>query len=220
MTSKTAPAAQNRFIYYPDHLVRMPGPGQQPLDILKSLIFEPAFKGIAGGIVRELTSPKRPDTLADESVGDWISRRISPQIADNLASALFHGIYAGDIYKLSAKSILPIPWMREGKHGSLANAAFQALTEKTSWNFCDDIELQGKLGEIEWEPELSTQIADCSVFTYKRGLGQITERLERKLMHNVNVKIMKNTKIDQLEKDKESSKIKVRPLRFELLNYH
>jgi protoporphyrinogen oxidase len=210
VTPKTAPAAQNRFIYYPDHLVRMPGPGQQMTDILKAFIFEPAFKGIASGLYREITSPKRPDTLADESIGSFISRRISPHIADNLASALFHGIYAGDIYKLSAKTIMPIPWMREGKHGSLANAAFQQMTEKTSWNFCDDMELQTKLQETEWDPELEQRMADCSVFTYRRGLGQMTERLEQKLINNGNIKIMKNTKIDQLEKDKDTSKIKAR----------
>jgi len=187
----------------------MPGPGQQFMDIVRNIMSESAFDGILKGVFKELTTPKRPDSLVDESVGSFISRRISPQIADNLASALFHGIYAGDIYQLSAKSILPIPWMREGKHGNMASAGWQAMTEKTSWNFCDELELQTKLQDTQWEPKLKEQIPDASVFTFKNGLGMIAEQLARRLSYNGNVTIKKFTKITNLEKEEDSSKIKV-----------
>jgi len=187
----------------------MPGPGQQFGDILSNIWSEPVFKNIFRGIFNEITTSKRPDTLVDESVGNFISRRISPNIADNLASALFHGIYAGDIYQLSAKSILPIPWMREGKHGNLIGAAWQALTEKSSWNFCDELELQQKLQTTVWEPKLKDQIEDTSVFTFKNGLGMISEQLARRLSYNGQVSIKKSTKITNLDKEEDGSRIKV-----------
>jgi len=187
----------------------MPGPGQQFMDIIRNIMSESAFNGILKGVFREITTPRRPDSLVDESVGSFISRRISPQIADNLASALFHGIYAGDIYQLSAKSILPLPWMREGKHGNMASAGWQAMTEKTSWNFCDELELQTKLQDTQWEPKLKEQIPDASVFTFKDGLGMISDQLARRLAYNGNVTLKKSTKITNLEKEEDSSKIKV-----------
>lgn len=209
VTTKSSSAAQNRFIYYPDHLVRMPGPGQRPLDMLKTIWSEPAFKGIFRGILNDVRSDKRPDYLKDESVGDFIARRGSKHLADNLASALFHGIYAGDIYQLSARSILSIPWMREAKHGNLADAMLQAMTQKTSWNFCDDIALQRKLQTTQWEPRLREQVGNMSVFTFKKGLGELSKQLERRLSYKSNVKLMKATKITKLEKEEESSNIKV-----------
>lgn len=210
ITSKSAAAAQNRFIFYPDHLVRMPGPGQNIFEALRNIWSEPVFNGIFAGALKEFRTAKRPDSLIDESVGDFLTRRVDKRIADNLASALFHGIYAGDIYQLSAKSILPIPWMREGKHGNMVTAAVQAMTEKTSWNFCDDIALQTKLQDTVWEPKLRDQIGDASVFTFKQGLGEITKQLERRLAINKHkVRLLPSTTVTNLEKGKDSSDITV-----------
>lgn len=210
ITPKSAPAAQNRFIYYPDHLVRMPGPGQKIFDALYNIWSEPAFKGIFAGILKEATTDRRPDSLTDQSVGDFLARRVDKRIADNLASALFHGIYAGDIYQLSAKSILPIPWMREGKHGSLAAGAVQALTDKASWNFCDDIALQMKLQDTEFNPKIRDQVGNASVFTFKKGLGEISKQLERRLASRTDqVRLLRSTTVTNLTKDKDSSAITV-----------
>ena len=98
MTSKNSIAAQNRFIYYPDHLVRMPGPGSSFL---------------------QTTKPQRPGHLQDESVGSFLTRRFGSALADNVVSAIFHGIYAGDIYKLSARAIVPSLWATEIRNQSI-----------------------------------------------------------------------------------------------------
>ncbi|KAG9640064.1 Protoporphyrinogen oxidase, partial [Aureobasidium melanogenum] len=51
-TLKTAPAATNRYIYYPDHIVRVPAPDPQKgfvanaSALIYALTSEPAFKGI------------------------------------------------------------------------------------------------------------------------------------------------------------------------------
>lgn len=42
---RTSPAAQNRFVYYPDKLVRMPHPAFGFFENLYSLLTEPVFEG-------------------------------------------------------------------------------------------------------------------------------------------------------------------------------
>lgn len=209
VTSKSAAAAQNRFVYYPDHLVRMPGPGQTTWNLIKNLIDEPIFKGAVTGALLEGFRPTRPRELPDESVGSFVSRRGSRSVADNLVSAVFHGIYAGDIWKLSAKSILPLPWAREAKHGNLASAAWAAMVQRQSWNFCDDVELQMRLQGGAWHPDLRKQIIDASVFTFKRGISQLTEALEERVTRKNNIKVMKSTQVTALRKAGDTKNIQV-----------
>lgn len=209
VTSKSAAAAQNRFVYYPDHLVRMPGPGQTVWNLFKNLIDEPIFKGAISGALLEGFRPTRARELPDESVGSFVSRRGSKSVANNLVSAVFHGIYAGDIWKLSAKSILPLPWAREAKHGNLASAAWAAMVQRQSWNFCDDVELQMRLQDGAWHPDLRKQIVDASVFTFKRGISQMTEALEERVTRKRNVKVMKSTQVTALQKVGDTSNIQI-----------
>ncbi|KAK5171642.1 hypothetical protein LTR04_000345 [Oleoguttula sp. CCFEE 6159] len=124
-TKKTSPAARNRFIYYPDHLVKMPGPGMSPWQIAKSLWREPVFEGFALAALREAAIDQRPLGLQDESVGSFISRRFDRRIADNAVSAMLHGIYAGDVYKLSMKSLFPQQWRDEEEYGSVVRALLE-----------------------------------------------------------------------------------------------
>ncbi len=210
--SKTAPAAQNRFIYYPDHLVKMPGPGQPIWDILRNYWSESVFTGVLSGVANDILTDRRPANVRDESIGQFVTRRFNKSIANNLTSAVFHGIYAGDIWKLSAKSILPLPWAREEKYGNLSTALFDALQNKTSWDFCDDLELQCKLQDGLWDPKMGEKIRMASVFMFKRGLGQFAERLEQRLASKMNVKVEKSISVVQVQKADESSlqsKIKV-----------
>lgn len=188
----------------------MPGPGQSPWNIFKALIDEPVFKGTISGALLEGFTPTRSPAMVDESVGSFISRRVCRSVADNLVSALFHGIYAGDIWQLSAKSILPLPWAREAKHGNLAGAAFAAMLSKTSWNFCDDIELQMRLQKGSWNTQLRNAIKTASVFTFRRGIAQLTEALEGRIMGKRNIKVQKSTKVTAIHKIAMSKSLQVR----------
>lgn len=74
-------------------------------------------RGVISGILKEPFRLKGPGT--DESVRDFLGRRLGTRLVDNLASAGLHGIYAGDVRKLSARSILPGMVEMENEHGSL-----------------------------------------------------------------------------------------------------
>ena len=115
--SKTTPAARNRFIYYPDHLVRLPNFSDRTwpaiFENIRSLFQEPLWKGVVFGLLGEIVKPPRDADVQDESVGDFLSRRLGPALTDNIVSAGMHGIYAGDIYKMSARTIMPKLWNSE-----------------------------------------------------------------------------------------------------------
>ncbi|KPI39917.1 Protoporphyrinogen oxidase [Cyphellophora attinorum] len=106
-------AANDRWIYYPDHLVRLPGPKdgfKLPAlwNNIRSFITEPIWRGVFMGMLSEPTKPGRDPELKDESVGEFLTRRFGSAVADNFASAVIHGIYAGDIYKLSVHTAMPL----------------------------------------------------------------------------------------------------------------
>lgn len=215
MTSKESVAAQNRFIYYPDHLVRMPGPGSSILDVLSSMLSEPVFQGVLYGIATELFHPA-PDELSDESVGDFLSRRLGSSVADNIVSAIIHGIYAGDIYQLSAKSILGKVYRLEEWYGSLVWGSIRENTREFPQVPLSDKYLMTDLSPFSDGPPMSgtetiAQVRKSSVYTFKRGIGELAESLESALQHDPNVTILKETPIESLEMVNYEQILKVFP---------
>jgi oxygen-dependent protoporphyrinogen oxidase len=58
----------------------------------------------------------------DESVGDFVSRRLGREAADRLAAPLLGGIFAGDAHRLSVRAAFPQLVEQEAKYGSLIRA--------------------------------------------------------------------------------------------------
>lgn len=203
MTSKQSVAAQNRFIYYPDHLVRMPGPGSSLLPTVFRMLQEPVFTGF---ISASLFEPMESQgILEDESIGSFISRRLRPELADNIVSALIHGIYAGDIYQLSIRSIFPFLFHAEKIRGCIAVAVFEGL----SLRWPQDVSLEAQWAKLPPVSEKMQAIRDSSVFTFKRGIGQLATELENKLRELPNVDIRLQTAVDQLELERTGDSEKV-----------
>lgn len=211
-TSKQSLSAQNRFVYYPDHLVRMPGPGGG-IDIwqkLWTLYSEPVFDGLATAVIGEHWRDKRPSNIDDESLGSFITRRAGgPELADNLVSAVLHGIYAGDIWQLSAKSLLPKMWWMEERFGSLSMALSSRLNDKVDWILERDMELMRELTS-KIPTELSQAMGVASVYTFKQGIGHLATSMVNHLKGNANVRLQSNKKVKSLTYDDKSDNIKVR----------
>ncbi|MCJ1474141.1 hypothetical protein MMC13_002799 [Lambiella insularis] len=206
MTSKESVAARNRYIYYPDRLVRMPGPGSSILGVLSSMLSEPVFQGLLYGFATEIFQPARDD-LGDESVGDFLSRRVGSSVADNIVSAVIHGIYAGDIYQLSARSILGKLYQLEDSYGSLilGNILEASRDDPLAPSF--DAHLMKYLKPFmvgsDGTPVQGTEVIaltrESSVYTFRRGIGQLAESLENALSNNPKVTILTNNPIETLE---------------------
>ena len=191
----------------------MPGPGMTFFENLYNIWKEPAFDGLLDAITEDLSTDKRPDDLKDESVGAFFTRRASSKIADNLVSAVLHGIYAGDVYKLSMRSIMPWLWNLEKEHGSIS-AGFWEAGSYTSLTEHDWTMLQS-LEETPEEKESSTTekiraVEKSSVFTFKKGLGELSDQLEACLNQNPMIDIQRQTLATDIRLAKETSERKVR----------
>ncbi|KAF2232809.1 protoporphyrinogen oxidase [Viridothelium virens] len=203
-SSKTSPAALNRFVYYPDHLVRLPVPSKNSnfAQIIFSILSEPLLRGLIPPFLFEGFTETRSHDLQDESVGSFISRRLSKAVANNLLSAMMHGIYAGDVWKLSIKSIFPQLWELEGRFGSVAGGLLYLWSRDGRLVKMQDVKaMAGVLQSSSLNPELLASFRSSSVYTFKNGISQLIDRLAETLRQNPNVTIKTDTKIRAIRQD-------------------
>lgn len=69
-------------------------------------------------LLREPWVPKR-ETVGDESIAGFVTRRFGPEVLAHLVAPLVSGIYAGDTEKLSVQSVFPTLAELEEAHGSV-----------------------------------------------------------------------------------------------------
>ncbi|MFB5265775.1 protoporphyrinogen oxidase [Paenibacillus enshidis] len=100
----------------------------------------------------------------DESLGDFIERRLGKEVLEQITEPLLSGIYAGDTRYLSLLSTFPQFRQMEQRHRSLIKGMALGGGQKSS-------SLQGL-------PE----IAKKSMFlSYKNGMSAVIDRLEKRL---------------------------------------
>ena len=225
-THRRSDAALNRFLYYPDHLVRMPRPPPSMslfhilptiFQTISSFLREPVFSGALSSLLAETAVSPRQASLQDESVGDFLRRRFGKPITDNIASAVFHGIYAGDIYKLSARTLLPGAWRmekRDPEGGSVlaefAELAFrrQSLLQGHKLETLRYLEGMAKAkGERVISQRMAAIMSATSVFTFQNGLGQLAEALGKRLLESANVTIKLGCPVSSFNYDPPTKKI-------------
>lgn len=158
----------------------------------------------AFGMVREPLIHKRPDSLTDETVGSFIARRVDPRIADNLVSAVFHGIYAGDIFQLSAKTLLSAAWQLEGRYGSALAGYFTMNRQYRENGGTAQVVLahpydvdaaQAMNDELEIDADLVQDMHAASTFTFKGGLQQLIRTLQTAVERTGNVDVKVNSPV-------------------------
>ncbi|KAJ5317107.1 hypothetical protein PENANT_c029G02616 [Penicillium antarcticum] len=221
ITPKSSPAARNRYIYYPDHLVRMPAPEPKltPLEFIKKTLNtiwnEPVFDKFLAGLLHDIyTQPRHATEWAkDESVADFIGRRFHPKVADNLVSAVYHGIYAGDIDQLSAQMLMGSIRDLEGGTGGVgsfvpggifSSMISRAFSRKRTHAIDDYLAVDAISGSPElskYQHELEGIVAGASTFTFKNGVGQLIDALVASLKNSGKVKIVTNSKLERLTLD-------------------
>ena len=165
-TSKQDPAAKNRYIYFPNQLNQLPN----------SLDFTNLFSLFQSGLLdgtwklpREVWTSRRDPSVTDESVGDFIARRWDKRVADNLASAALHGIYAGDIYQLSARTLLERFWEMEEIYSSIIRGLNETTVENLRlWHPYDRQYYQLIKKEMDVDPNLLRTLKDKSTFYFKK----------------------------------------------------
>jgi protoporphyrinogen oxidase len=198
---------QSRYIYYPDHLVRLPGPGMGLMDSVRALVDEPLLKDIPWSIAKEYFMP--PAAVYDESVGSFFSRRFGPEVVNNLLSAAVHGIYAGDVWKLSMKSLVPQVQRLESIGGVTKGMMKDWKMRREIENKAAHPYMLVKVRDAKMIHALAgerdtmgrgfrSEFMSPFVYTLEGGLETLTKTLERYLKGNQNVRIKTNTAVSKI----------------------
>jgi protoporphyrinogen/coproporphyrinogen III oxidase len=211
VTGKDSPAAINRYIYYPDHIVRMPGsdPRKGLLENLwingKVLLTEPVLQGFFKALLEEpIQSPKsNMNWNQDESISSFVGRRLNKTVADNVVSALYHGIYAGDIEKLSAHTILGFYCELEKSDRRVLGSLLQMARERKRPLVTDDLLAMHSIAHLRsgncWR-SCSQLLRGASTFTLRKGLNQLVEALKLRLESSGKVEILTGNSVDGIAK--------------------
>lgn len=173
---------------------------------LAELITEPLFlesfwAGL-GFMIRRMRNHIVP--AKDMSVADWLyDISGSRTVADNLASAMIHGIYGGDIYRLSARSVLDrfywayyLPKMGPG---------MRHMPEREQ-------KLMSALSEDPEIRKLALRPKGSLLHFGEAGMESMTKALADVLQNQPNVEVKLGEPITQIDFDKETQKVQVRPL--------
>jgi oxygen-dependent protoporphyrinogen oxidase len=112
------PAAKQRYIVRRGRLVAMP---TSPLRFATTPLFSIPAK------LKLLGEPWRPRSLADqeESVADFVVRRLGREFLDYAINPFVGGVYAGDPRELSVRHAFPKLHALEQEHGSLIRGALK-----------------------------------------------------------------------------------------------
>lgn len=113
-----APAAKQRYIVRGGRLVAMPA---SPLGFITTPLFSLKAK------LRLLGEPWRARAPADaeETVADFVVRRLGPEFLDYAINPFVAGVYAGDPRLLAVRHAFPKLHTIEQEHGSLIRGALQ-----------------------------------------------------------------------------------------------
>jgi oxygen-dependent protoporphyrinogen oxidase len=179
----TNPNAKKTYILHKGRLHRMPpglilGIPTQMTPFLSTGLISIAGKARAA---LDLVLPRRTDQ-SDESLGDFLERRLGQEVLDHIAEPLLAGIYAGDTHSLSLQATFPQFRAVEQKNRSL---------------------ILGMIASRKNAPDASDvpEIAKRSMFlTYKEGLKTLIDRLIEKMEH---VQLLTNRSVSSMDKQEQ-----------------
>lgn len=156
-----SPAAKKRFLYFDRKLQQLPTG-------LASFLTSPLTKGILPAIGREWY--KQPQWHGDETIYEFISRRLGSTIAERLVDPMVTGIYAGDIRQLSMQACFPDIFHGIEQHGSMLGMLGSRIFQRRQINYLSPF-VQA------WSKH--------SIFTLRQGMGSLVNTLENKLKNDL-----------------------------------
>jgi oxygen-dependent protoporphyrinogen oxidase len=167
--------AKNRYVVRDQKPVAMPS---SQAEFLTTKLFSARAKF---ALASEPFVPPRCDGV-EESVAEFVLRRLNQEFLDRAIDPLVAGIYAGDPHKLSVRHAFPKLLEAEQKHGSLLKGQFFGAREKKS-------------GEISRR--------DAKMFSFDEGLQVLTEALAAQLGDALKL----NTQITKLLQTKDGWRV-------------
>ncbi|KAF9145178.1 hypothetical protein BGX30_010053 [Mortierella sp. GBA39] len=193
--SKSSPAAMNRFIYSHKTLHKLPSSimGVLTHPLLAAKIPRAGLDLVKGGSGQE-----------DESIQDFVTRRFGKGFSDDLISAMVHGIYAGDVSKLSVRSTFGMLYHMEKDFGSVVLGMLMGGgAVETPW----DLTLKEKI--IKEMPDLQEFVGKTSIYSFTDGLEELSRSLEKDLVKGGRVDIHKDSIVEKLDANLDSRDVRI-----------
>src|SRR5678815_4995804 len=136
-------------------------------------------------VIREPFVPRRTDGK-EESIGEFVIRRLGQEFLDHAIDALLAGVYAGDPYKLSVPQAFPKLGQLEARYGSLIKGQVLGARERK------------KRGEVAKDR--------APKFSFDDGLQVLTDTLAQHLGQSVQL----NTAVTELLKTQQGWEVHLR----------
>lgn len=159
--------------------------------------------GLVGSILKEPFQPKNSQD-GDESIRSLILRRFgSPALADNVLSAIMHGIYSGDVDKLSVRATLPSLVQMEREHGSIVKSVLGKMLKKKEAKEENLNELLSNYEKLISPTadllSLSKNLKKFPIMRLHDGLQVLPNALANLLRKQENVNLFYNSPIEAIE---------------------
>jgi oxygen-dependent protoporphyrinogen oxidase len=113
---RPAPERLPRYVLVGGRLV--PAPLSPPAFLASSLLGVRSKFSVLHDLLGH-SNPPLETAAGDESIGNFIRRKFSAELLENLAGPFISGIYAGDPEKLSLRAAFPTLYAAESVHGSV-----------------------------------------------------------------------------------------------------
>ncbi|RLV94554.1 Protoporphyrinogen oxidase [Spathaspora sp. JA1] len=149
------------------------------------------------GVLKEpFVKPK----VEDETIEEFIKRRFGSSIvSDNVVSAVIHGIYAGDVAKLSVGSIFPGLKQIEQESGSIIRHLFKKKKSQTQ-TISPELKKYEEL--VSPQANFTTLLSDLKnapMITLQHGLGTLPCKLTEYLTNTNNITFHYNTPVIEID---------------------
>ncbi|KAH7160209.1 hypothetical protein B0J13DRAFT_123972 [Dactylonectria estremocensis] len=188
-----------RYIYYPDHLVPLP-PAIPVAEIVREKLF---LENIWAGLKVLLKSVfgLKGHPAGDPSISEWLYELTgSDKAARTMASAMVHGIYGGDIDKLSAKSVFDRPYWGWYAHKLGSGERIMPFGE---------VDILKTLGQDRHIQNLASQPKAALLDFGEAGMEALPKAMEAALREQPNVTIKLNTPITSIKHDTKTDTVEI-----------
>jgi oxygen-dependent protoporphyrinogen oxidase len=197
---KSSAMARNRYVVIDGEMKLMPN----SLRDLISLIVrgDPMWRRVIKEVImRFFRGPK--GVPADTTIAALLNYHLGPSTAE-LASAVMHGIYAGDVKNLSVRSLLPSLYF----HASHGNGIIPSLLLRGDFHSLADEEIYESPRSQEFL-KLHEETKDMSVIYFRGGLETLTKALREHLSKLPNVSIHTNKEAVSLDYNAKGKVVEV-----------
>lgn len=140
-----------------------------------AVITSPIARRIMVDVAKEFfNKTKAPSD--DESIGSFITRRLSPTFTSDVVAPMVIGIYGGNVSKLSIKSCFNMLWEFEQKHGGIFRGLLKSKKPEQTESSPEVEEAKNILRTVQQQG---------GIFSFRQGLGKLPNALAEEFQQDI-----------------------------------